>query len=177
MKLARTILLGLILGASLVVSAAGANQQLSTVAVVDVQRIYNSFYRDSQAVRDLERLREQYQNEINSHVERLEDLRTRRLEARDNDNQRAEIRLDEEITELQAFIQELTQRRRRQLEIQQERVTSDSFLEDVQRAIAFVAESEGYTVVLRSDMDGLQWWSSVVDISDEVLSRLRATTR
>ena len=177
MKLARTLLIGLILGVGLIVSTAGANEQLSTVAVVDVQRIYNSFYRDSQAVRDLERLREQYQNEIDSQIEELEELRTQRVEARDNDNQRAEIRLDEEISELQAFIQELTQRRRRQLEIQQERVTSDQFLEDVQRAIVFVAESEGYTVVFRSDMDGLQWWSSVVDISDEVLDRLRATTR
>lgn len=177
MKFARALLLCLIVGLGLTVNTAVANQQLSTVGVVDVQRIYNSFFRDSQAVRDLERLREQYQNEINSHIERLEELRAQRLEARDNDNQRAEIRLDEEITELEAFIQELTQRRRRQLEIQQERVTSDSFLEDVQRAIAFVAESEGYTVVLRSDMDGLQWWSSVVDISDEVLDRLRATTR
>lgn len=176
MKSARMVILCVVLGLALTVGAAGANQ-LSTVAVVDVQRIYNSFFRDSQAVRDLERLREQYQNEIDSHLERLEDLRTRRLEARNADDRRTEIRLDEEITELQAFIQELTQRRRRQLEIQQERVTSDRFLEDVQRAIVFVAESKGYTIVLRSDMDGLQWWSSVVDISDEVLSRLRTTTR
>jgi outer membrane protein len=58
------------------------------------------------------------------------------------------------------------------LEERQESLLSDDFFRQMQEAIQFVAESEGYTVVLRSDSDGLQWWSVEVDISELVVNRL-----
>lgn len=151
-------------------------EQLTTVAVINIDKVYNTFYRDSQAVRELERLRSEYQNEINQQLEELEDLRDQRLRARNRGNERRVTELDREILEMTRFVEDLSQRRREQLQLQQERLLSNDFLNQLQQAIQHVAESEGYTVVIRSDTSGLQWWSQEVDISDLVLERLWQTT-
>lgn len=147
-------------------------EQLTTVGIVDIDRVYNSFYRDSQSVRELERLRREYQSEIDGYVQDLESLRDRRFRAEQLNNTGRVEELDEEILQMQTFLEDLTRRRRAQLEAQQNQLLSDEFLQQLQEAIQFVAESEGYTVVLRTDSPGLQWWSSEVDISELVLERL-----
>jgi outer membrane protein len=151
-------------------------EQLTTVAVIDITRVYNSFYRDSQQVRELESLRRQYQAEIESHRRELEQLEDDRVEAEERGDEEEVEELDQEILEKRQFLQDLAARRQRQLNAREESLVSDSFLNQLQDAIEFVAESEGYTVVLRTDMEGLQWWSAAVDISDLVLDRLRQTT-
>ena len=169
----RTIVLAALL--AMVASGVASANQLSTVGVVDVQQVYNNFYRESRQVRELESLRDEYQEEIDGYLDMLEQLRDELADARDDNDRRRIGELEEEVEELEVFVDELTRRRRRQLERRQQSVLSDDFFEDLQQAIVYVAETEGYTVVLRSDADGLQWWSSVVDISDEVVDRLRRT--
>ena len=147
-------------------------EQLTTIGIVDISRVYNSFYRDSQAVRELERLRREYQSEIDENLRELETLRDRRFRAEQDDNSRLAERLDDEIRQMQTFLEDLARRRRQQLEARQNELLSDEFLQQLQEAIQFVAESEGYTVILRTDSSGLQWWSSEVDVSELVLDRL-----
>lgn len=160
----------------LVVGFAAWGEQLTTVAVIDITRVYNSYYRDSQQVRELENLRRQYQAEIESHRRELEQLEDRRGQAEERGDQQEVEELDQEILEKRQFLQDLAARRQRQLNAREESLVSDSFLNQLQDAIEFVAQSEGYTVVLRTDMEGLQWWAAAVDISDLVLDRLRRTS-
>jgi len=168
----RSVILLLLLGVGATVYA----EQLTTVAIINVDKVYNTFYRDSQAVRELERLRNEYQSEINDQLEELEELRDQRLQARNRGNESRVAQLDRQILEMTRFVEDLSQRRREQLQLQQERLLSNDFLNQLQQAIQHVAESEGYTVVIRSDVSGLQWWSQEVDISDLVLERLWQTT-
>mgnify|MGYP006266275161 CR=1 FL=1 len=155
-------------------SALGA-EQLTTVGIIDISRVYNSFYRDSQAVRELEELRERYQAEIDREVQELEDLKDDLTEAQDDGNQTRIEQLQSRISRQRNYVEDLTRRRREQLQQRQQNLVSDDFLNRLQQAIVYVAESEGYTVVIRTDQEGLQWWSPTVDISDLVLERLRQT--
>ena len=166
-----------VLNASLCIAAATAAgaQQLTTVGVVDINRVYSAFFGESRQIRELERLREEYQAEIDAQRADLENLRNRRVDARQSGNATLESRLDDQIAELEREIADLARRRRGQLQSRQAELLSDRFVRDLQNAIEFAAESEGYTVVLRADSDGLQWWSPEVDISDAVLARLIAT--
>lgn len=166
--------LGLIAALVAVVAAVGPlpAEQITTVGIVDIDRVYNSFYRDSQQVRDLERLRREYQEEINRELEDLESLRERRIRAMEQNNDRRVADLDEQIAQMERYLEDLTRRRRQQLQERQDSLLSDEFFQQMQEAIQFVAESGGYTVVLRSDTEGLQWWSAEVDISDDVVQRL-----
>jgi outer membrane protein len=150
-------------------------EQLTTVGIIDIQRVYNSFYRDSRAVRELEQLRERYQSEIDREVQELENLESDLAEARDRGNDTRADRLQSEVDRQRRYVEDLTSRRREQLQQRQENLVSDDFLNRLQQAIVYVAESEGYTVVIRTDQEGLQWWSPTVDISDQVLERLRQT--
>ena len=167
----------ILFGILLTVATLAGAEQLTTVGIINIDRIYNSFYRDSQEVRELERLRREYQDEIDSHVRELETLRQRLNTALDQNNRVTTDRLQTQVTEKERFIEDLARRRRAQLEARQARLLSDDFLNRLQQAIQFVAESGGYTLVLRTDTEGLQWWSSAIDISDQVLARLRTITR
>lgn len=170
----RLLLRKLVLLCGLVVVAGIASaEQLTTVAIIDIGLVYNTFYRDSRAVRELENLRSQYQREINRHVQELEELRERRLRAVEREDDRRVMELDEEILQQTRFVEDLTRRRRQQLELRQQQLLSDDFLLQLQEAIQFVSESEGYTVVLSSEHDGIQWWSPAVDITEPVVERLR----
>lgn len=158
----------------LFIAVAGA-EQLTTVGVIDINKVYNSFYRDSQQVRELERLRSEYQAEINEEVLRLNNLRDQRTRAVALNNTSRLEGLDDEISQLTSYLEDLTRRRRQQLDLRQQELLSDEFLQQLQDAIQYVAESGGYTVILRSDYSGLQWWAAAVDISDLVLERLIQT--
>ncbi len=165
-----------ILVSVMLVAVAAWGEQLTTVAIIDITQVYNSFYRDSQQVRELENLRRQYQQEIESNRRELQRLEDQRVEAENRGDDVRVDELDQQILEKRQFLQDLAARRQRQLDVREENLVSDDFLDQLLDAIEFVAESEGYTVVLRRDTEGLQWWSSAVDISDLVLDRLRRTT-
>ena len=165
----------LALGFLLLFAAGAAAEQLTTVGIIDISKVYNSFYRDSQAVRELEELRERYQAEIDREVEELEDLKDDLSRAADQENESRIEQLESRISRQRSYVEDLTRRRREQLQQRQQNLVSDDFLTRLQQAIVYVAESEGYTVVMRTDQAGLQWWSPAVDISDLVLERLRQT--
>lgn len=158
-------------------SSTVAAQQLTTVAVVDVNRVYTTFYRDSETVRELEQLRRQYQNEIDNAVQELQRLQEQRTRAENAGNEARVESLTQQISEQRRFVEDLTQRRRNQLQQRQDNLLTNDFLSRMQQAIEFVAENEGYTVVFRTDQNGLQWWSPTVDITESVLQRLRQMSR
>ena len=108
-----TALVAVLVSAAMVPAATSA-EQITTVGVVDINRVYNSFYRDSQGVRELERLRSEYQDEINQQLQELQSLRDRRLQAQDQGNDRRVEDLDQQIADMEQFLEDLTRRRRQQ---------------------------------------------------------------
>ena len=152
-------------------------EQLTTVGVVDITAIYSSFFSDSAAVRSLEALRASIQRELDSHVADLRNLQQRKLEAENAGRESEALRLDNEIFEKTEFIQEFQQVKERQLQDRQNNLLgSQSFLNQLQSAIRYVAEASGFTIVVSASDDKLIWWSQEVDITDLVLERLRETS-
>jgi outer membrane protein len=159
----------------LLVAGVAVSEQLTTVAVIDAEWVYQHYYSDSQEVRELERLTRQYQDELDSYREQLIELRRRRLSAQNRGDEELVDDLNVEILELEEFYQALGEQRQRDLQIRRRELLSDEFYVSLQDAIEAVALSEGYTIVIKSNAEGLQWWASEVDISELVLERLRQT--
>jgi len=157
----------------LFVTAFVSAEQLTTIGIIDISKVYNAFYRESQGVREFEQQKKEYQSEIDMHVNNLNDLKDRRARAAQRGDQQTVDQLDKEIFQKTQFIEDLTRRRREQLQQKQSQLITNDFLKKLQQAIVFVAESQGYTIVMRTDAPSLQWWSPTVDISDLVLERLR----
>lgn len=149
-------------------------EQLTTVAVVDTAKVYTSFFIESAAVRDLERTKKAMQDEINNYQNDLKKLQADRLAAQTAKNNQEVLRLDQEIYNQQQLLNDFRRVKQQQLNDQQKTLMqSDAFLGEIAAAIKYVAESDGYTLVIDSATPGLRFWSSDVDITTKVLDYLR----
>ena len=54
-------------------------QQITKFGVVDTAKVYNAYFRNSSAVRNYERKKAEYQEEINKRTEELRALQQRKL--------------------------------------------------------------------------------------------------
>ncbi len=161
----------------LLISSALAAEQLTTVGVVDINAIYSAFFSDSAAVRSLENFKASIQRELDQHVAELRQLQQQKLEAESAGLQSEALRLDNEIFSMLQFIQEFQRIKQNQLQVRQNNFrSSESFLNQLQAAISYVAESSGFTIVISANDEKLIWWSQEVDITDLVLDRLRETS-
>lgn len=152
-------------------------EQLTTVGVVDISSVYTSFFSDSAAVRSLENLRNSIQRELDGHVAELRQLQQQKLDAENAGRESVALRLDNEIFEKSQYIQEFQRVKQGQLQDRQNNLrSSESFLSQLQAAISYVAEANGFTIVVSASDDKLLWWSQEVDITDLVLERLRETS-
>jgi outer membrane protein len=153
--------------------------QITRVAVVDLPRVYQVFFRESQAVREFE----ERSNRVQADIERLQaeinELRSRHADAVSRGNQTEAVRLEGQIHTRSEYLREFFQVRTAELNAQRARLMqSDAFINQIQNEVRFIAETEGYSLVidLRS-ATGIVWYSSSIDITDRLIQRLQARSR
>ena len=154
-------------------------QQLTRFAVVDLPRVYTAFFRDSRAVRQFEERSSRVQNEIDRITREIQELRSRHADAVLRDDENEAFRLETQIQRRSDFLSEFYQTRTAELENERRRLMqSGSFLDQVYDEIRFIAENEGYSMVLNlADNRGIIWYSPTVDITDRVISNLLTKAR
>lgn len=148
-------------------------EQLTTVGIVDIAKVTTAFFRDSQAVRELEDMTAKLQAEIDGITAEINALKERKLQAENQGNRNQSLQLDEEIYNKTNYLRDYYRIKNNQLQEKRNRLAeSASFLSELQRAISFVAEDQGYNVIMKSTDPNLLWWSKQVDITDLVVQRL-----
>jgi outer membrane protein len=85
------------------------------------------------------------------------------------------LRIQNELSRKQDFLREYYQVKKAELEDQMKKLSqSGSFLEQVRDEIRFIAESEGYSMVLNQrENTGIIWFSPTVDITEKLIANLR----
>ena len=151
------------------------SQQITKFAVVDLNKVYTTFFADSRAVREWNERSANVQREIENRTKAIQDLRTRHANAIQQDNQAEVTRLETEINRRTENLRDYAQARIAELERERTRLTqSESFLTQVNDAIRWIAESEGYSMVLNlNNNTAIIWYSQSVDITEKVIQRLR----
>jgi outer membrane protein len=149
-------------------------QQLTRFAVVDLPRVYVSFFRESRAVREFEEKSARVQTEIDRMTAEIQTLRTNLINAEFQGNAEQALRLESEITRKSDYLVEYHRLKTAELETQKAKLSqSSSFLEQVYDEIRFIAESEGYSMVLNlKENTGILWYSPTVDITDKLIQNL-----
>ena len=143
------------------------------MGIVDIGKVTMAFYRDSQAVRELEEMTKRLQGELDAITAEINQLKERQLEAERAGNKTLSLQLEEQITNKTNYLREYYRIKNAQLQDRRNRLAeSSSFLSELQQAIAFVAEDQGYSVILKSSDPNLVWWSKQVDITELVIQRL-----
>ena len=154
-------------------------QQLTRFAVVDLPRVYMAFFSESRAVRDFEARSAQVQAEIDRMTNEIQNLRVNMVNAQAQGNTEQAFRLEAEINRRSDFLREYYQTRTAELEtVRRNLAQSGSFLDQVQDEIRYVAESEGFSMVINlRENTGILWYSPTVDITDRLIQRLTERSR
>jgi outer membrane protein len=149
-------------------------QQLTRFAVVDLPKVHSAYFRDSRAVRDWEERSRRVQTEIDRMAKEIQDLKSKQADALMQGNQDQSARLENEIYRKSEALKNYYSLKTAELEDQRNKLArSDPYYKEVHDQIRYIAESEGYSMVLNlKDISGILWFSPSVDITDKVIQNL-----
>lgn len=150
-------------------------QQLTRFAVVDLSRVYTQFFRESRAVREWEERSARVQSEVDRMTAEIQTLNGSFVDAEARGDEERALRIQNDIYRKQNFLRDYYQVKKTELEDQMKKLAqSGSFLEQVRDEIRFLAESEGYSMVLNQRDPNILWFSPTVDITEKLITNLRA---
>ncbi len=151
-------------------------EQITKVAVLDYTRILSAFYADSAEARRIDEMKTVFAQEVRRLQEEIQTLEERKLEAENRGNSRDALDIDNTIQDKKQYYQEYVRVRGNQ--IQQSAVnlgSSNELAREILKEIQYIAETNGYSLVLKRSDPDLLWWSYEVDITDLVLQRLMSS--
>jgi len=151
-------------------------EQITKVAVLDYARILSTFYVDSAEARRIENLKKNFANEVRKLQDEIQSLEERRITAIARGNVKDELSLDSKIQDKKQYYQEYVRIKGNQI---QQAVagldSSNEMAKEILDKIQFVAETNGFSIVLNRSDPNLLWWGYEVDITDLVLQQLIKT--
>lgn len=150
------------------------SQQITKFGVVDTAKVYNAYYRTSTAIRNYEKKKAEFQDVINKETENLNQLQQKRLDYINAGNESAALRTEAEITKKKEYISEYANAKNVELEAMQKTLqSSDDFYKKLYNVLEKIAETGGYSMILSlQDANSILWYSSSVDITNQVISEL-----
>jgi len=149
-------------------------QQLTRFAVVDLPKVYMAFFQDSRAVREFEERSARVQSEIDRMTREINELRARQIDASMRGEQNESSQLETQVYRRTEQLRDYYNTNTAILENQRRNLMqSGSFLDQVYDEIRYIAESEGYSLVLNLKEDAIIWYSATVDITDRLIANLR----
>ncbi len=159
-------------------SVAAAGAPLSQFAVVDIQKVIESFPEDSQVFRSIERMREQYEERMAEYNQQINEVEMQILEASDADDENREEDLRNERSRMQ-------EDQRTYHRIMTDRINAawkdiregGGIVDSILKAIEFVCVDNGYSAAWDISDKSILWYSQEIDITDKVITRLRQISR
>jgi len=148
---------------------------LTKAAVIDLDRIIMVFYQESEPVRELESFRDNLQIEINAMSNEINNLKDDKVKAF-SDKKNSEVeRLSDVIIAKETFFRAFYESKQRQLKEMKDKLSLDSeFYKKLVNHVEFVAQSNGYTYVMKNSDPELFWFSPEIDITDLVIESIRS---
>jgi outer membrane protein len=153
-------------------------QQITRVAVIDLQKVYMTYYKDSMAVRAFEEEKHRVQEEIVKLSNEIKELQHKRLEILSSSDAVALKAFDETMYRKAQFLSDFVKVKQADLDAKaQSLAKGDAFVQMLYRTVQTIAETEGYSLVISSrdasDVgSSVIWFSSMIDISDKIIQAL-----
>ena len=150
-------------------------KQITKFAVVDTQRIYNTFKQNSKSARDYEEKKQKYKNDIQVLANEIIELKKKKAEAQKKGDMQEVSYLEEEIASKTSFLTEFSKAKNDELAVIKKSLSNnDKFYASIYEVITKVAITNGYSMVLSlQDGGAILWYSPTVDITQEVIKELR----
>jgi outer membrane protein len=168
---------------ALLVSGIFAQSQITRVSVIDLQKVYMTYYKDSQAVRAFEDEKSRVQTEIKRLGDEIKNLQKRQLDLRAQGFMADAASIDEILYRKAQFLADFIKIKQAELDAKAMELTkSDAFVQTLYRTVQSIAELEGYSLVLSSKNadevgSSIIWFSPMIDITDKVIQMLLGAGR
>lgn len=163
----KIIVLLIMLGASI-----SANE-LTKVGVVDTNRVYQRYIKDSADARKFNKYKNKLEKEISKRKIEIDQLEVELIKARDDDKESLVIELDSKLQVKKINLQEYVRHKNIELNAL---ISTDSskreFSEKLYDAIDRIAQREGYSVILKKSDPSIIWMNNEVDITELVIQGL-----
>ncbi|MCR5612181.1 OmpH family outer membrane protein [Treponema sp.] len=155
-------------------SAMTAQQHITNFGIVDTNKVYEHFFKNSSAVKTYETKKKEMQKEITKRTDELRELKAKKDECdKLGDTAGAEkyVALIKEKTE---YLRDFTTTKNLELQnLKKSLSESNEFYVKFQKTIKRVAENEGLSMVLSLQGESaILWYSQTVDITDKVIKEL-----
>jgi len=153
-------------------------QQITRVAVIDLQKVYMTYYKDSQAVRAFEDEKQHVQDEIKRLGDEIKDLQHKRLDVLASGDAQALKTFDEGLYRKAQFLSDYVKVKQADLDAKAQALSNtNAFVQMLYRSVQSLSETEGYSLVISSrnaDSVGssVVWFSPMIDITDKVIQAL-----
>ena len=122
------------------------SEQFTKVGILDIQKVYSIYFRESKAVKELQERQAAIIRNINRIDEEILNLEIEKLEALSRNDAREALKLDTEIFDKKQFRDDYKRIKTQQLQkLSEDLYQSDEFLDELLEAIQYVAESKGFT--------------------------------
>ncbi|MBQ5472196.1 MAG: OmpH family outer membrane protein [Treponema sp.] len=161
-------------GCIFLLGSALSAQQITKFGVVDTAKVYNAYFRNSAPVRNYEKKKAEFQDEINKYTEELQKLKSKKIEYDKQKNEAMSQKTQAEITKKTDFLIEYTNAKNVELESMQKTLQgSDAFYNKLYDTLSKVAEAGGYSMILSlQQANSILWYSNSVDITEQVIAEL-----
>lgn len=149
-------------------------KQITKFAVVDVQKIYNTFKQNSGLMRDYEEKKKKYQDEIQALSDEIIELKKKKVQSQKSGNMDEVSNLSEEIVAKTTFLTEFSKAKNDELASIKKSLNNNQFYSSLYSIIKKVAIKEGYSMVVSlQDGSSILWYSPTVDITQDIIKELR----
>jgi len=173
----KKILLLFVTGCFLVITVEA--QQLTRIAVVDLPRVYTAFMAESRAVRDFEDRSAKVQADIDRMTAEIQAIKVNQVNAQAQGNTEQALKYEAEAIRRSDILKEYYKTKTAELDsIRKSLSQSGTFLDQVYDEIRYVAESEGFSMVMNlKENAAILWYNSTVDITDKLIKSLMDKAR
>lgn len=150
------------------------SQQITKFGVVDTAKIYNAYFKDTTSIRNYEKKKASVQAEINRLTNELKELKQAQMMLLEAGDKEGSMAMNTDIKEKQQYILDYAKAKQSELdEMELSLEADDAFYRKLQKTLAKVAESGGYSMILSLQNDNsILWFSRSVDITEDVIKEL-----
>lgn len=150
------------------------SDQITKVGIVDLFQVYSVFFRESKAVRDLEQLVSAFRDEVDKYRDEIHELELAKLATAETEDEKLLLELTQKIFEKELFLDDYIRINKEQLRIRQEKLAqSDEFYQQIYEVLEYIAEYEGFALVLSKSIDGILYYIKEIDMTEKVIDELR----
>jgi outer membrane protein len=148
-------------------------EKLTMIGVVDLTKIVSDYFKESTAWREIDELTNKVDATTTEKMNEIRDLQEQKINAENNNNDTLLLRLDDDILKKQQYLQEYHKIMSDRISSKKDNLlTSSGFSKEIIETIQFIAENEGFSIVLRKKDPNILYYNYEVDITDKVIERL-----